>query len=92
MTRIRPALRAFILAGALTGALAGCGLTGDLQRPDPLFGDPDDRGAASLPDRDVERGLPDTGAASPEDEDGDETDETGLPDAEDELLGGPGGG
>jgi len=82
MTRVLPALGAL----ALAGTLAGCGLTGDLQRPDPLFGDPDDRAAAELPDRDVERGLPETPETSRE-----EPDEDDLPDADDELLGGPGG-
>ena len=82
-------LTPMIAAALLAGSLAGCGLTGDLQRPDPLFGEPDGREAAALPDRAVERGLPDRPGAEPGDDETD-TDET-VPNADDELLGGPGG-
>ncbi|MEM7766981.1 MAG: hypothetical protein AAF253_05770 [Pseudomonadota bacterium] len=84
MTRLRPAFGLILLAGTMSG----CGLTGDLQRPDPLFGDPVDRGAAQLPDRDVERGLPET----PQNDDDESGNADDLPDADNELLGGPGAG
>lgn len=64
----------------LAVALAGCGLTGDLQRPGPLFGDPfEEIVPAELPEvRD--RDLPQLPARQ---------DGSGEDDATDELLGGP---
>ena len=78
----------FIPIAVCALALAGCGLTGDLQRPEPLIGSPDDIDAARLPDREVERGLPDDfeGAGAIDEDDTDDD----TPNAEDELLGGPG--
>ena len=43
------------LAGLL--AMTACGLPGDLTRPEPLFGTPEDRPDAELPSRRVESGL-----------------------------------
>ena len=57
MSRLTPA-RALTLASlALAAALAGCGKTGELERPAPLFG----RGAAAQtaqPDRDSDPSRP----------------------------------
>lgn len=72
----------FLIAGAALGALSACGLQGDLKRPDPLWGDPQARGEATLPDRRVDEGIDDDLRIDPDEED--------APDAEDELLGGPG--
>lgn len=76
MIRI-PALAAALF---LTASVSACGLTGDLQRPGPLVGDPSTRvDPADLPqgeDRDLPS-LPDRPGSQDEDED--------------ELLGGPGG-
>jgi hypothetical protein len=75
-------LPALLAAGFLAAALSACGLTGDLQRPDPLFGRPaGEVDPASLPDergRDLPQ-LPPRQPATPDE------------DVEDELLGGPGG-
>lgn len=72
---------ALVLIGLLASSLAACGLTGDLQRPGPLIGNPaGDVDPATVPDeggRDLPQ-LPDR-PLSASDED------------EDELLGGPGG-
>lgn len=84
MKPLLPALGALMLAGTVTG----CGLTGDLQRPDPLFGEPDGSSAAELPDRGIERGLPETPGAEREEDDPPADDQ---PNADDELLGGPSG-
>lgn len=74
-----------LLAALLLASLSACGLQGDLQRPEPLIGNPDSaRAPAERSNREVERGLD----SIREDEE-DATDTT--PDAEDELLGGPGG-
>ena len=73
----------FLLAGVALVSLSACGLQGDLTRPDPLYGHPDDIPDAERPDRVVTDGLSDMRDA------GDEEDED-MPDAEDELLGGPG--
>jgi len=73
--------RPLLLAAALLAAsnLAACGLTGDLQRPDPLWGDPSSTTEpAELPDR-SQTNLPDLP---------DREDESTEPDADDELLGG----
>jgi predicted small lipoprotein YifL len=72
----RPLLAAALLASA---NLAACGLTGDLKRPDPLWGEPTDGlEPAELPDQNQNNlpSLPDR-----EDEDSDTGDD-------DELLGG----
>ncbi|MEL6286358.1 MAG: lipoprotein [Pseudomonadota bacterium] len=90
MTRFPPVSRPSAAVGAIVfaAALSGCGLTGDLQRPEPLIGNPEGSGTSGLPDRGIERGLPETLANDvPEDEEAD-----ALPNAEDELLGGPSGG
>ncbi|MFN3313036.1 MAG: LPS translocon maturation chaperone LptM [Hyphomonas sp.] len=72
---------ALVLIGLLASSLAACGLTGDLQRPDPLIGRPaGDVDPATVPGeggRDLPQ-LPDRPSSSSDDE-------------EDELLGGPGG-
>ncbi len=76
--RLIPAL---VLTGLLASSVAACGLTGDLQRPGPLIGNPaGDVDPATVPDeggRDLPQ-LPARPSTSPDDE-------------EDELLGGPGG-
>jgi len=71
---------------AATGlaSLAACGLQGDLKRPDPLFGDPQSRPDAVLPDRQVQEGT----SVLQEEEGAPARDETSQPDADDELLGG----
>ncbi len=51
MTRFR----SITLAGLL--AVGACGLPGDLTRPEPLFGTPEDRPDAERPSRRVESGL-----------------------------------
>ena len=72
----RPLLAAALLASA---NLAACGLTGDLKRPDPLWGEPTDGlEPAELPDQN-QNNLP----SLPDRED--EGSDTG---ADDELLGG----
>ena len=72
----RPLLAAALLASA---NLAACGLTGDLKRPDPLWGEPTDGlDPAELPDQN-QNNLP----SLPDRED--EGSDTG---ADDELLGG----
>ncbi|MEL6663228.1 MAG: lipoprotein [Pseudomonadota bacterium] len=76
-----------ILAGASVAALSACGLQGDLTRPDPLFGTPSDLEPAEPLDQNVSdslRDLQETRRADEETQDDE-------PDAEDELLGGPGG-
>ena len=65
------------------GSVSACGLTGDLQRPKPIFGGPTDVEAAELP-ADREPDLPPLPERSSEDS-------GSAPDADDELLGGPGG-
>ena len=77
-----------ILAASLLAGLSACGLQGDLARPDPLFGDPQERGEAELPSRSVDTGLEDDDTVGDFDDGADEDD---APGAEDELLGGPGG-
>lgn len=72
--------RPLLLAAAILAAsnLAACGLTGDLERPGPLWGHPDgSAGEAELPD-DTQSNLPDL----PDREDDSDAD------ADDELLGG----
>ena len=74
MRRMLGAMAALVLVSGVSA----CGLTGDLKRPGPLVGNPDDIDPASLPDAENKNlpPLPDRPAA--------EDDE-----AEDELLGGP---
>ncbi|MFN7055695.1 LPS translocon maturation chaperone LptM [Hyphomonas sp.] len=73
---------ALIAAGFMAASLSACGLTGDLQRPDPLFGRPaGEVDPATLPEE-RDRDLPQLPARQPA------TSDQG---AEDELLGGPGG-
>lgn len=88
--KTRTRLAALALVTSLGSGLAGCGLTGELQRPDPIFGEPDDSPAGQLPNRQVERGLPDAGGVLGEDDD-DRDAGSSAPSADDELLGGPGG-
>lgn len=77
-------MKRILLASAalvLMGGVSACGLTGDLKRPGPLYGDPNGVDPADLPDAENKNlpRLPDRPPqAEPEDED-----------AEDELLGGP---
>ena len=63
----------------LFGGVSACGLTGDLERPGPLIGNPNNVDPADLPDDDKTSlpPLPDRPAAATADE------------TEDELLGGP---
>lgn len=63
----------------LLGGVSACGLTGDLKRPGPLIGNPNNVDPASLPDAENKNlpQLPDR-PSEPADEQ-----------AEDELLGGP---
>jgi predicted small lipoprotein YifL len=73
--------RPLLLAAAVLASanLAACGLTGDLKRPDPLWGDPNDGlNPAELPTK-SQGNLP----SLPDRED-DDTDA----DTDDELLGG----
>jgi hypothetical protein len=75
--------RPLLLAAALlaAGTLSACGLTGDLKRPGPLWGHPDEAmDPVDLPSE-AESDLP----PLPERE------STGTQDAEDELLGGADG-
>jgi len=73
----RPLL--FVAAVLASANLAACGLTGDLKRPDPLWGDPSgDLEPAELPDQN-QTNLPDLP---------DREDEDAAPEADDELLGG----
>lgn len=73
----RPLAIAALILGTLT--LPACGLTGDLKRPGPLWGDPAN---------DVEAELPDSSSSTlpklpPR------VDEEQNSDSDDELLGGP---
>jgi hypothetical protein len=63
----------------LLGGVSACGLTGDLKRPGPLIGNPNNVDPASLPDAE-NKNLPQlpNRPSDPVDEQ-----------AEDELLGGP---
>ena len=75
--------RPILLAAALlaAGTLSACGLTGDLKRPAPLWGTPDEAiDPADLPGE-AESDLP----PLPERE------SSGTDDADDELLGGADG-
>ena len=78
--------RSLAIAAALilAGTLPACGLTGDLARPDPLWGDGSDLEPAVLPEA-GNTGLPDLPDRA-EENDADEAE--GPPNAEDELLGG----
>ncbi|MEO0467621.1 MAG: hypothetical protein AAF216_13855 [Pseudomonadota bacterium] len=67
---------------ALIG-LPACGLQGDLTRADPIYGTPDAREAADLPNRDIESGV---SVISEDLDDEDFEDEDARSD--DELLGG----
>lgn len=78
-------LTRLLLCGVALAGLSACGLQGDLTRPDPLFGNPDEVPEAERPDRVVTDGLSDLRESTSEDEDGED-----MPDADDELLGGPG--
>lgn len=73
-----------IVIGLLASSLSACGLTGDLQRPDPLIGNPsgeiDPAGLPGEGGRDLPQ-LPDRPSNTPEDNE----------EEDDELLGGPGG-
>ncbi len=73
----RPLAIAALILGALT--LPACGLTGELKRPDPLWGDPND----------VEAELPEGNTSTlprlPPREEAEDSEASG----EDELLGGP---
>jgi predicted small lipoprotein YifL len=71
------------LALALLGGVSACGLTGDLKRPGPLVGNPNNVDPATLPDA-QNKNLPDL-PDRPSQSDADDEE------AEDELLGGPGG-
>ncbi len=70
------------LALALLGGVSACGLTGPLQRPGPLIGNPDNVDPATLPDAGNKNlpQLPDRPSQTPSEDE----------EAEDELLGGPG--
>lgn len=68
--------------------LASCGLTGELARPDPIFGDGTRRGdAAKLPESTVDN-LPQLPGESPEEVE----DPLTPPDSDEELLGAVNGG
>ncbi|MEM1105367.1 MAG: lipoprotein [Pseudomonadota bacterium] len=70
---------------ASLAALSACGLQGDLTRPDPLFGTPNELEPAEPLDRRVTDGLDDfRDERTSQGEGGDD-----APDPEDELLGGP---
>lgn len=79
MKRLLGAAAAFLLLGGVSA----CGLTGDLKRPGPLIGNPNNVDPASLPDA-GKKNLPQLPErpSEPADEQADEQ-------AEDELLGGP---
>ncbi|MCI4645590.1 MAG: hypothetical protein MRY64_12495 [Hyphomonadaceae bacterium] len=76
-------LTKLFLGGISLIGLSACGLQGDLTRPDPLFGNPDEVPEAERPDRTVTDGMSDLREADREDDED-------TPDPEDELLGGPG--
>ncbi|MDP3460231.1 MAG: lipoprotein [Hyphomonas sp.] len=65
----------------LLSGVSACGLTGPLQRPDPLFGKPSGVDPATLPDA-QNKNLPPLPPRPSETQD---------EEADDELLGGPGG-
>jgi hypothetical protein len=73
----RPLAIAALVLGTLT--LPACGLTGDLKRPDPLWGDPND----------VEADLPEGNTSTlpklPPRQEAEDAETSG----DDELLGGP---
>ncbi|MEH6696919.1 MAG: hypothetical protein V7675_17915 [Hyphomonas sp.] len=76
--------RPLLLGAALLAmtSLAACGLTGDLKRPAPLWGEPDGAiDAADLPDE-AKSDLPPLPEREPQ---------ATTDDADDELLGGTGG-
>lgn len=75
MKRLMGAAAALVLLGNVSA----CGLTGDLKRPGPLIGNPNNVDPASLPDAENKNlpQLPDRPA---------QTEEEAV---EDELLGGP---
>jgi hypothetical protein len=75
MKRLLGAAAAFLLLGCVSA----CGLTGDLKRPGPLIGNPNNVDPASLPDA-GNKNLPQLPERPSE-----PADER----AEDELLGGP---
>lgn len=75
----RPLAIAALLLGAVS--LPACGLTGDLKRPDPLWGHPDEGSEAQLPEGDSSA-LPKLPPRT-EEQDSDTSGE------DDELLGGP---
>lgn len=75
----RPLAIAALILGAAT--LPACGLTGDLKRPDPLWGDPASGAEVELPEGDTST-LPQL----PPREEAKDSDASG---GEDELLGGP---
>ncbi len=79
-------LRRFALASTLLIAASGlsaCGLTGDLKRGKPIFGEPKTETApATLPEAD-KNALPPLPARP-------STESETAPDADDELLGAPG--
>ena len=76
----RPMALAALFLGAVS--LPACGLTGDLKRPDPLWGHPDQGAEAELPTGDSTT-LPEL----PPRPDAKDADTTSGDD--DELLGGP---
>ena len=75
--------RTLAIAALVLGAvsLPACGLTGDLKRPDPLWGDPAHGAEAELPEGNSSA-LP----KLPPREEAKDSDTSG---GEDELLGGP---
>ena len=75
----RPLAIAALILG--TAVLPACGLTGDLKRPEPLWGHPDQDVEAELPAGDTST-LP----KLPPREEAKDSDTAG---ADDELLGGP---
>jgi len=75
MQRLLGAMAALVLLGGVSA----CGLTGDLKRPGPLIGNPNEVDPADLPDA-KNKNLPELP---------DRPSQASADDEEDELLGGP---
>ena len=75
----RPLAIAALILGAVS--LPACGLTGDLKRPEPLWGNPSGNAEAELPEG--------NSSALPKLPPREEAKDSDTADGDDELLGGP---